>query len=90
MPATIAKVIEAERESADAVVIDCLCDPGLRPCREAASIPIEGPAQAAMSLAAMFGQRFGVVAVVPGLGPTFENLAALYGFGGRQRAARIG
>jgi allantoin racemase len=88
VPATIAKVIEAEREGADAVVIDCLCDPGLRPCRAVASIPVLGPAQAAMSLAAMFGQRFGVVTVVPGLGPTFENLAAVYGFGGRLASVR--
>jgi allantoin racemase len=28
-PGTIARVIEAEREGADAVVIDCMGDPGL-------------------------------------------------------------
>ena len=47
------KVRAAEAEGMDAVIIDCMADPGLDPARELASIPIIGPAQAAMHLAAL-------------------------------------
>ena len=55
---TIARVIEAEREGADAVVIDCMGDP--RPVRRARMCqhPVLGPMQTAMGIAAMMGHKF--------------------------------
>jgi allantoin racemase len=63
-PGTIARVIEAEREGADAVVIDCMGDPGLFGARECVRIPVLGPMQTAMGIAAMMGHKFSVVTVL--------------------------
>lgn len=48
VPDTIVKAIEAERNGADAIVIDCMGDPGLKPVRELVSIPVVGAAEAAI------------------------------------------
>ncbi len=79
VPDTVAKIIEAEREGADAVVIDCMGDPGLKPGRECVSIPVVGPAEAAMHAAAMLGHTFSVITVLKRLRPQSENQAKVYG-----------
>ena len=78
-PGTIASIIEAEREGADAVVIDCMGDPGLFGARECVSIPVLGPMQTAMGIAAMMGHKFSVVTVLSRILPMIENEAAVYG-----------
>src|SRR5690348_377360 len=60
VPDTVLKIVEAEREGIDAVVIDCMGDPGLRPAREMVSIPVLGPCETSMHLASMMGHQFGV------------------------------
>lgn len=87
-PATILKIIEAEREGVDAVVIDCMADPGLAGAREAVSIPVLGPSQTSMHLAAMLGHTFSVLTVLPRLRPQFETLAAVYGLKGKLASVR--
>lgn len=78
-PDTVAKVWEAEKDGFDAVVINCMLDPGLAAARERVSIPVVGPCQASMHLAAMLGHRFSVVTVLERLVPAFENVARVYG-----------
>ncbi len=78
-PATIARVVEAERQGADAVVIDCMGDPGLFAARECVSIPVLGPMQTAMSVATMMGHKFSVVTVLRRILPMIERQAAVYG-----------
>ena len=63
VPDILAKVRVAEAEGMDAVIIDCMADPGLSPARELASIPVVGPAQTAMHLAAVLAHRFSVLTV---------------------------
>ena len=89
VPGTIAKAIEAEREGADAIVIDCMGDPGLRAVREVVSIPVLGPAQTAMHLAAMLGHRFSVVTVLDSVVPMIENLAKVYGVDEKLASVRV-
>lgn len=60
-PGVVAAAIQAERDGVDAVVIDCMNDPGMEAAREAVSIPVVGAAQAAMLLAAMLAHKFSVV-----------------------------
>ncbi len=60
-PGVVAAAIQAERDGVEAVVIDCMNDPGLEAAREAVSIPVVGAAQASMLLAAMLAHRFSVV-----------------------------
>jgi allantoin racemase len=79
MPDTVAKVVQAQREGVDAVVIDCMGDPGLHAAREATSIPVLGPAQTSMHLAAMLAQNFSVITVLDAVVPLLENLAREYG-----------
>jgi len=79
VPDTIRKAIVAERSGANAVIIDCMGDPGLHACREAVSIPVLGPCQTAMHVASMLGHRFSFITVLDRLRPLIDNLAATYG-----------
>jgi allantoin racemase len=79
VPDTIAKIMEAEQEGIDAVVIDCMGDPGLEPAREVVNIPVVGAAQASMHLASMLAHNFSIVTVLDTLVPLFENTARVYG-----------
>jgi allantoin racemase len=78
-PDTVRLIVEAEREGVDAVIIDCMGDPGMRAARECVSIPVLGPCQTAMHLAGMLGHRFSVITVLGRLRPSFENTATLNG-----------
>jgi allantoin racemase len=88
VPDVLAKVRAAEAEGTDAVIIDCMADPGLSPARELASIPVVGPAQAAMHLAAILAHRFSVVTVLERDVPLIDRLARLYGLEGKLASAR--
>jgi allantoin racemase len=79
VPDTIFKVKAAERAGFDAVIIDCMGDPGLAAAREVVAIPVIGPAQAAMHLAAILGHRFSIVTVLERVFPFLEDLARTYG-----------
>ncbi len=81
VPWLLALAVEAERDGADALVIDCMGDPGLAPLREAVGIPVLGVAQTAMSTAAMLAQRFGVVTVLDRTTPMVNELVDVYGHG---------
>ena len=78
-PGTILKIIDAEKEGCDAVVIDCMGDPGLQGSRECVSIPVIGPCETAMHYASMLGHKFSVLTVLERTRPLIENLAKLYG-----------
>lgn len=79
VPDTIVRAIEAERDGADAIIIDCMGDPGLKPAREVVRIPVLGPGETSMHLAAMLGQKFSVVTVLNSVRPMLVNQAKVYG-----------
>jgi allantoin racemase len=79
LPDTIGKIIRAEQDGADAVVVDCFGDPGVDAGREATEMLVLGPAQTSMHLAALLGQRFSVVTVLDAVIPLIEDLAGKYG-----------
>ena len=78
-PGTILKIIDAEKEGCDAVVIDCMGDPGLQGARECVSIPVIGPCETSMHYASMLGHKFSVLTVLERTIPLIENLSLLYG-----------
>ena len=78
-PDTILKIIDAEKEGCDGVVIDCMGDPGLQGARECVSIPVIGPCETAMHYASMLGHKFSVLTVLERTAPLIENLSLLYG-----------
>jgi allantoin racemase len=72
----------------DAVVLDCMADPGLDPARELASIPIIGPAQAALHLAAMLAHRFSVITVLEQGIPGVHRQILNHGLAGKVASVR--
>lgn len=88
VPGILTRVVEAERAGADAVIIDCMADPGLQPARELVSIPVVGPAQASMHLAAILGHRFSLLTVFEQDVPLMEDLVARYGLATRLASVR--
>jgi allantoin racemase len=88
VPDTVAKIIEAELDGVDAVVIDCMGDPGMKAGREAVSIPVLGPGEATMHIASMLGHRFSVVTVLSSCVPLMENQATVYGLAGKLASVR--
>jgi allantoin racemase len=88
VPDILAKAVQAEQEGADAVIIDCMADPGLHPARELVSIPVVGPAQASMHLAAMLGHRFSILTTSDDDIPRVEHQVAGYGLVTRLASVR--
>jgi allantoin racemase len=52
---------QAERDGANAVLIDCMDDPGLDAAREALDIPVIGPMQASAFLAASLARNVSII-----------------------------
>ena len=89
VPDILGHVIRAEHEGMDAVVIDCMCDPGLYAARELVSIPVVGPSQSSMSLAAMLADRFSVIGLMERDKQGFHNIWRLYDLQGRGASVRV-
>jgi len=88
VPGVLLKVQEAAREGMEAVVIDCMGDPGLEAARELVSIPVIGPAQAAMHLAAALAHRFSIITVLEQTIPIVEEQVVCYGLAGKLASVR--
>lgn len=88
VPDTVCKAILAEREGVDAIVVDCMGDPGVRACREVVDIPVLGPCETSMHIAAMLGHRFAVVTTMDSSKPQFVNNAKLYSLADRMAPVR--
>jgi allantoin racemase len=78
----------AEASGSDAVIIDCMLDPGLPAVREKVAIPVIGPGQTSMHLAATLGDRFSIVTIVTGLVPALRRRARDYQLSDRLASVR--
>jgi len=87
-PYVVLKAMEAEAEGIDAIVIDCMGDPGMLAAREAVSIPVIGPGEAAMHMAAMMGNRFSCVSILDSVRPIFFAHARVYGIADKLASVR--
>jgi allantoin racemase len=76
---TVRLAVKAQQDGADAIVIDCMGDPGLEQAREAVNIPVLGPGETSMHAAAMLGEKFTVVTVLNSVKPLLQNRARIYG-----------
>jgi allantoin racemase len=88
VPDILNQAVRAAREGVDALIIDCMMDPGLYAARELVTIPVVGPAQASMHLAAMLGHRFSVLTVFEQDAPFIEDQVARYGLATRLASVR--
>lgn len=78
-PYLIKKVMIAESEKVNAVVIDMMADVALRALREAVTTPVVSLAETAMHVATMMGNNFAIINTTHELTPIQENLARSYG-----------
>lgn len=88
VPATLAQVQQAADFGADAIVINCMGDPGLAAARELVSVPVLGPGQTSMHVASMLGHRFSILTVADRLVHVDEDRAARYGLASRLASVR--
>jgi len=72
----------------DAVIIGCFGDPGLRAARDLVKVPVIGPAQASLHLAAQMGDRIGLLTVVDSVIPVLHDLVDDYGLAGSLATVR--
>lgn len=86
-PGVVDAAIRAEADGADAIVIDCMLDPGIDAAREAVSLPVVGAGEAGLSTAVSFG-RFSVVTVLQRQEPMFTALARRHGLSDKLRSVR--
>jgi allantoin racemase len=75
VPGAIERVVEAEREGFNGIVLGCFGDPGIDAMREMVDIPVIGPGEASMLLAASLGHRFSIITVLDSIIPLLERLA---------------
>jgi allantoin racemase len=78
VPGMILAARQAQKDGADALVIDCMDDPGLGALREMVDIPVLGVAQTSMAICTSLAHSFGIVTVVSG--GVFRDQVALYGY----------
>lgn len=75
--------LAAAQEDAAGFVIACFGDPGLHALRDQTARPVVGIQQAAVMTALTLGQRFGVIAILPGSIPRHLRAFGAMGVSGR-------
>ncbi|MBE3037846.1 MAG: aspartate/glutamate racemase family protein [Chloroflexi bacterium] len=87
-PAILREVLLAEKEGADAVIVDCALDPILSASRQAVRIPVIGAGQAAYALAVTLGDRFSILGPLRCLVPEYRRRIQEYGLSDRLASIR--
>jgi allantoin racemase len=83
IPCSLQIAASAEADGYDAIILGCFGDPGLDGFREILSVPIVGPCEASMHLAAQLGHKFGIVTVVDSVVEPLRKLARAAGLDSR-------
>lgn len=83
----VERIIKAEHEGYDAVVISCTFDPGLFEARGIVDMPVVGILEAAAMVAMMMGQMFSVVGPDKVASSVLRRIIDTYGF--RSRCASV-
>lgn len=84
----IAVARREEQRGAQALVIDCMGDPGLEILREVVDIPVLGVTQTSMALCTGLADSFGIVTILDRTIPLIEGLVDTYGHRGRYVGCR--
>jgi allantoin racemase len=71
-PEILKEVVQARKDSFDAVVIYCFSDPALHAARQAVDIPVVGPGEASLALAGLLGYKYSVITTLKGNIPRTE------------------
>jgi allantoin racemase len=81
IPIMLESVVQAEKEGYQAVITGCAGDPGLDAAREMVRIPVTGPGESGLVLAAMLGFRFSVITILESTVRSSYELARKVGVG---------
>lgn len=57
----VQEVIKAEKEGYDGVINNCFAEPGIHAAKESVRIPVVGTGQASVYIAALIGEKFGMI-----------------------------
>lgn len=76
----VGKIIEAEREGFDAVVIGNHADSGVQMARAVVNIPVIGPCEASMAMGSFIGEKFAMLTLRDQFLRTLESNIRLFGF----------
>jgi len=87
VPAAVEAIVECERDGFDAAIIGCFGDPGMEAARELVSIPVVGPCESSLLLAASLGHKFSILTIFDSLIAGQELLA--YKVGVRDKLASV-
>lgn len=88
VPPTLDMVMACARDGFDAAIIGCFGDPGLEAARELVRMPVIGPCESAMLLAAGLGHRFSVLTIFDSLIAGQEMLARRAGVSDKLASVR--
>jgi allantoin racemase len=83
IPGSLELAAAAEADGSDAIILGCFGDPGLDGFREILSVPVVGPCEASMHVAAQLGDSFGIVTVLDSVVGPLRKLARLAGLESR-------
>jgi allantoin racemase len=89
IPEAIREIRRAERDNLSAAIMGCFGDPGVDGAREIAGIPIIGPCESSMHLAAMLGYSFSVVTVLESVKPIIRKVLQHTGLASRMASIRV-
>jgi len=84
----VERIIKAEQEGYDAVVISCTLDPGLFEARGIVDIPVLGILEASAIVAMMMGQMFSIVGPEKVASAVLRRMIDTYGFSSRCASVR--
>lgn len=73
------KIIEAEKQGFDGVIIGCYCDPAVEAAREMVSIPVIGPGSASLYMASMLSHRFSIITITESILRNLDTLVVKSG-----------
>ena len=83
----VERIIKAEKEGYDAVVISCMLDPGLYESRSVVDIPITGTLESSTFTAAMMGRKSAILTCPSPVTQQMEIVLQKYGI--RERVASV-
>lgn len=73
------EVRKAERDGVDGVVIPCMADTALMAARELVDIPVVGAGSACFATAVTLGDKFSIIAPLPGGDMVYRSMLRVYG-----------
>lgn len=84
----VERIIKAEREGYDGVLISCQAEPGLYDARAVVDIPVTGSLEASLYLACTMGRKFSIIATDQVMVNISESLVLQYGLLSRSASIR--